>query len=172
MRREWPLSQRKLNCCRRIKLNIIWIKHFCKKDTSSFSSQPYCCNKHLSFVGSTSSLSVSMWDRGQSPRHITLSYTTSLDSKQTTCKGKNGASDRSHKEKLLVICGLSYDPLFGTRRDSYLAPSCIKDPLPTNKASVVKLMFTNSNLFCVKSIQSPFCFETSSERRISLAIFQ
>ena len=48
----------------------------------------------------------------------------------------------------------------------------LKDPLSTNKTSVVKLVFTNSNPFSVRSTQSPFCFETSSDRRISLAIAQ
>ena len=48
----------------------------------------------------------------------------------------------------------------------------LKDPLSTNKTSVVKLVFTNSSFLCVRSIQSPLCFETSSDRGMSLAIVQ
>ena len=48
----------------------------------------------------------------------------------------------------------------------------LKDALSTNKAGVVKLVFTSRNLFSVRSVQSPFCFETSSDSSISLAIVQ
>ena len=48
----------------------------------------------------------------------------------------------------------------------------IKDPLSTNKTSVVKLLFTNRSLVCLRSVQSPLCFEPRSDRSISLAIVQ